>query len=93
MLIRILDTTQIDNENSQIMGELITDLRRMDHLKHLESPDGCNAYKLRVLPSLRTYSILLHRFRFEIQYGILVNDKFRPVGKVVNQQTETLPMI
>ena len=76
-----------------IRSELDTDLRRMDHMKHENAPEGANAYKVKVEPSTRTYNPLMHRFRYEIQYGKLDKDKFIPLGEPENTQTEALPMI
>jgi hypothetical protein len=93
MLTKILDTTGIDMEDSEIVSELEIDLKRMDYLKHYEMPEGCNAYKVRVLTSKRTYMSGFHRFRFFIQYGTIINDELKPIGEEVFYQTETLPMI
>lgn len=93
MLTRILDTTEINMNDPEIQAELRTDLRRMDRLRHEEMPEGCDSYRVKVMPSTRTYMPGLHRFRFEIQYGNLVDDKLKPKGEVVFYQTETLPMI
>lgn len=88
MLTRILDTSEIDVNDTQIMGELEEDLRRMDKLQYSE---GVNACAVKVMPSTRTYSTTLHRFRFEIQYGDLVDGVFKPKSEKENYQTETLP--
>jgi len=97
MLTRILDTTDIDVTDPEIQAyiqaELNTDLRRMDHLKHEKKPEGSDAYRVKVMPSTQTYTPLFHRFRFEIQYGKLVNGELEPKGEPVLYQTETLPMI
>ena len=93
MLTRILDTIEIDMNDPEIQSELRTDLRRMDRLKHEEMPEGSDAYRVKVMPSTRTYMSGLHRFRFEIQYGSLVNGEFEPKGEPVLYQTESLPMI
>ena len=93
MLTRILDTTEIDMDNPEIRAELETDLRRMDHMKHEEMPEDSDAYKVRVLPSTRTYMPGLHRFRFIMQYGKMLDGELKPKGEEVVYQTETLPMI
>lgn len=93
MIKRILDTSGIDNDDPEIASELRTDLRRMDHLEHADMPDGCDAYRVKVLPSARTYQPGLHRFSFEIQYGNLIDEEFEPKGETFFYQTETLPMI
>jgi len=93
MLTRILDTTRIDINNSQIKHELEIDLRRMDHINHEDAPKGTEAYILIVEPSQRTYSSMLYRFRFEIQYGKYDSNKFIPLGEPKKTQSEALPMI
>jgi len=93
MLTRIIETAEIDMADPEIQAELETDLRRMDKLKHEEMPEFCDSFRVRVMPSLRTYRPGLHRFRFEIQYGNIVNGEFKPKGDLVEYQTETLPMI
>ncbi|MEK6933427.1 MAG: hypothetical protein AABW75_00960 [Nanoarchaeota archaeon] len=93
MLTRILDTTEIDMNNPEIRVELNTDLRRMDHLRHEEMPEGSGVYRVKVMPSTRTYLPGLHRFRFEIQYGNMLDGELKPKGEKVLYQTETLPMI
>ena len=93
MLTRILDTTEIDMDNPEILAELDTDLRRMDYMKHEEMPEGSDAYRVKVSPSTRTYMPGLHRFRFEIQYGKMIDGELKPKGEVALYQTETLPMI
>ncbi len=93
MLTRILDTSKIDIEDPQIRRELNQDLRRMDRLKHVEMPDDVDTFKVKVKPSSITYHAGLHRFVFELQYGNMVEDEFKPKGEVVSYQTETLPMI
>jgi len=65
----------------------------MDHLEHVDMPDGCDVYRVKVLPSTQTYRLGLHRFRFEIQYGNLIGDEFEQKGETSFYQTETLPMI
>jgi hypothetical protein len=92
MLTRILDTTEIDMHNSEIRAELKIDLRRMDRLKHEGMPRNSNAYRVKVMPSVITYAPGLHRFRFEIQYGTMINGKFQRNGEAVLYQTESLPM-
>jgi hypothetical protein len=93
MLTRMLDTSGIDMNDPLIKSELEIDLRRMDRLKHEEMPDGVNAYNVIITPSTRTYSPLLHRFLFEIQYGCIIGNNFEPKGKPLRYQSETLPMI
>ena len=92
MLKRILDTEGIDMENETIQGELAIDLERMDLMKH-DAPKKANAYKVIVEPSLVTYDEHFHRFRFEIQYGILKKDKFNPIGESIRTQSEALPFL
>jgi hypothetical protein len=65
----------------------------MDKLKHEEMPEGCDALRVKVMPSNRTYLPGLHRFIFEIQYGQLVEENLQPKGEPIYYQTETLPMI
>jgi len=93
MLKRLLDATGIDMKDPKIQWELETDLRRMDNLRHENMPEGANAYAVTVTPSIQTYSRGLHRFRFEIQYGLMNGDRFEPLGKSALYQSETLPMI
>jgi len=92
-LTRILDTSEIDMTNPAIKADLDIDLRRMDAMKHEDMPDGCDAFSVRVRPSTRTFRPGLYRFRFEIQYGHLVNGELKPKGEPVDYQTETLPML
>ena len=91
MLTRILDTTEIDMTNPEILAELEADLRRMDYLKHECMPEGVDTYRVKVMPSNRTYGLGLHRFIFEIQYGNKTDDQFEPKGEPKTYQTETLP--
>lgn len=93
MLVRILDTTEIGPMDTEIRRELNIDLRRMDHMKHEEMPQGSNAHKVMVLPSTQTWGPGFHRFCFRITYGNLVGNEFMPNSKEVLYQTETLPMI
>lgn len=89
---RILDTSSIDMTNNQIVRELEINLERMNKLNHTEAPKRANAYKVIVKPSNITYSEMLYRFRFEIQYGRLKwNKKFKPLGNAVFTQSEVLP--
>jgi hypothetical protein len=47
-----------------------------------------------VEPSTVTYSEMLYRFKFEIQYGYLKkNSKFKPLGKPIKTQSEALPFL
>ena len=92
MLERILNTDAIDMDNSQIAYELEIDLERMDKLEHKTAPKTANSYKVTVRPSTVTYSEMMYRFRFEIQYGYLKKNKeFRPIGKSLQTQSEALP--
>jgi len=94
MLERIIDTSAIDITNSQIKYELEIDLERMNKLEHNEAPKKANAYKVKVEPSQVTYSEMLYRFRFELQYGYLKKNKeFRPIGKSIKTQSEALPFL
>jgi len=89
MLRKNVDTSNIDNSDEEIAGELERDLERMDHLTHSEIPEGATEYSVTVIPSICTYGPGLHRFGFEIQYLC----KGQPVGAIVRTQTEALPMI
>ncbi|MBI2545019.1 MAG: hypothetical protein HYW22_00250 [Candidatus Aenigmarchaeota archaeon] len=91
MLIRILDTSNIGSDPS-IRTELDMDLRRMDRLNHRKYP-RVNAYRVVVTPSAFTYTEVHHRFNFELQYGMLNDGAFTPVGEPVIYSTETLPFI
>lgn len=92
MLEQILDTSAIDLKNSQIKYELDIDLERFEKYKHENIPQGANSYTLKVEPSQVTYSSLLCRFRFEIQYGISEKNKeFKPIDKPIKTQSECLP--
>ena len=93
MLKRILDTSGIDMNDPEIKWELETDLRRMNRLPHKNMPKNVDTYKVKVTPSTQTYMQGLHRFIFEIRYGMIKKGKFQPKGKHVLYQSETLPMI
>jgi CheY-like chemotaxis protein len=88
---RIIDTSAIDLCDPMIKFELDQDLKRMDHLRYL--PDGVDAYSAKVNPSTQTYSEMLHRFLFEVQYGNIVGKDFVAEGEPVMYQSEGLPMI
>jgi len=89
----MVDTIGIDLTDPKIEWELEIDLRRMDKLRHEYMPEGANAYRVTVTPSTQTYSRGLHRFLFELQYGLINSDQFEPFGNPVRYQSETLPMI
>ena len=93
MLTRILDTTKINMNDSEIRAELNMDLRRMDCMEHEEMPEGSDVYLLEVSPSIQTYRPGFHRFRFKIQYGNLIDGEIRIKGKSKHTQSEALPII
>lgn len=92
MLARILDASRIDMNDPEIQAELNLDLQRMDKLPHDRAPEGSNTYRVIVTPGI-TYMPGLHRFDFEIQYGVLDRDNLRPLGNSVKYTTERLPFL
>jgi hypothetical protein len=93
MLTRILDASRINMDDPHIKYELEADLRRMDFIRHEDAPKDAEACRVIVEPSSITYSQILHRFRFEIQYGKYDNGRFVALGDAQKTQSEALPMI
>ena len=90
---RILDTTEIDIDNPEIRSDLDIDLRRMDLMKHEAAPEDADTYSVVVRPSTKTYYLGLYRFIFNIQYGKMEGEEFKPMGEPEQYQSETLPMM